>query len=426
MTPEAVQQLTLADAIAIAVAHNPSVDAVALRETIASIGATRARLDRYSAKIETTAGLAGGAFAPWQGDPYSTSGASWGAHAVGSVPLYAGGAIDATIDRADLDVKISALDTAITQRDIVRATYVAYWNVRGIDLRIAATEEGIGVTEDALHIMQARADNLLAATLDVNRSTVQLYAQQGDLLDAQQQRVGAEQDLIRLLHLDVDHVDLIDDPPVPVEGDVVLPDGAGADRPELARLDHQAAQAAADVTIAKAGLLPTVALQGRAGAGADAVGGGTGVPIPKAPLDPNDLGPSFDATAGITATWDPFDLRRTRDAVAQARVSESIVEKQQESEKDSLDADIKTAAGRVEHLRLQVPLATKQVELARDDLSIVQELYAQGSIGILELFDAQSSFRQARIAEATLRVDLALAEIDLKWQLGQDLVGATR
>lgn len=426
MTPEVVQQLTLADAVATAVANNPSVDAVELRETIASIRATRARMDRFDVKVETTAGLAGGAFAPWQGDPFTTSGASWGAHVSGTAPLYAGGAIDASIHRADLDVQIAGIDTDLTERDIVRATYVAYWDLRGIDLRIAATEEGISVTEDSIKIMQVRADHLLAATLDVNRSTVQLYSQQGDLLDFQQQRVGAEQDLIRLLHLDAAHVELIDDPPVPAQGPVVIPDGAGADRPELVRLDHEAAQAGADVIVARAAALPTVSLQARAGAGADASGGGTGVPLPKTPLDPGDLGPSFDMTAGITAAWDPFDLWRTRDAVAEAKIAQTVVEKQRQSEQDSLAADIRTAAGRVEHLRLQVPLATKQVELARDDLSIVQELYAQGSIGILELFDAQSSFRQARIAEATLRVNLALAEIDLKWQLGQDLVGASR
>ncbi len=426
MTPEAVHTLTLADAITLAAETNPSVDAVELRETIASIAARRARLNRFDARVETTAGLIGGAFAPWKSDPYTTSGASWGAHLTGSAPLYAGGAINASIERADLDVQIASIDTALTERDIVRATFIAYWDLRGIDLRIGATEEGISVTEDAIKIMQVRADHQLAATLDVNRSTVQLYAQQGDLLDFQQQRVGAEQDLLRLLHLDASHLELTEDPPLPVEGAIALPADAGSERPEQVRLEHQAAQAATDVTLAKAGALPNIALQARTGAGANAAGGGTGAPIPKAPLDPADLGPSFDLTAGLVASWNPFDLGRTRDAVAQARVAQAVIEQQQQSQSDAIDAEIRTAAGRVEHLRLQVPLASKQVELARDNLSIVQDLYSQGSIGILELFDAQSSFRQARIAEATLRVNLALAETDLKWQLGQDLTGASR
>jgi outer membrane protein TolC len=48
----------------------------------------------------------------------------------------------------------------------------------------------------------------------------------------------------------------------------------------------------------------------------------------------------------------------------------------------------------------------------------VSELSAQGSASILDLFNAQSSFRQARIGTAALSVQLATAEADLQWLLG--------
>ena len=82
---------------------------------------------------------------------------------------------------------------------------------------------------------------------------------------------------------------------------------------------------------------------------------------------------------------------------------------------------------RSEALRAKVPLVDAQVGLARDNLQIVQGLYGQGSASILDLFDAQSAFRSARTQGATLRVDLATAEYDLRWLLGEDLAsGASR
>ena len=40
---------------------------------------------------------------------------------------------------------------------------------------------------------------------------------------------------------------------------------------------------------------------------------------------------------------------------------------------------------------------------------------------ILDLFNAQSSFRQALVLQAGLAVDLSTSELDLRWLLGEDL-----
>ena len=71
-------------------------------------------------------------------------------------------------------------------------------------------------------------------------------------------------------------------------------------------------------------------------------------------------------------------------------------------------------------LRDRAPLVDARVALARDNLQIVQDLYGQGSATILDLFNAQASFREARTQGATLRVDLAIAACDLQWLLGED------
>jgi outer membrane protein TolC len=110
--------------------------------------------------------------------------------------------------------------------------------------------------------------------------------------------------------------------------------------------------------------------------------------------------------------------------VAQARLGAERVAASTESQKADISADIRKAASSVRELRERVPLVEAQVALARDNLQIVQGLYAQGSATILDLFDAQSSFRQARTQGASLRVSLTTAEYDLRWLLGEDLTEA--
>jgi outer membrane protein len=143
------------------------------------------------------------------------------------------------------------------------------------------------------------------------------------------------------------------------------------------------------------------------------------------PFNGDDLRPAIDGSVGLTVSWDVFDLFRVRDSVEQARLATEQVKAGTESERDQIAADLRQAVSRVEQLRQRVPLADAQTSLARDNLQIVQDLYAQGSATILDLFNAQSSFRQARTQGASIRVDLATAECDLRWLLGEDLPGAT-
>jgi outer membrane protein len=412
--------LSLADAVQLAVARNPDHTSAVLAEQIAAIEARRARLDRFSATVSADAGAHGGVVVPWGAPAYAATDASWDLRASASLPLYAGGAIRASIDAADANQQIAAEDQAITDRALVRAAYTAYWTIKGYELQIAAAEEGLALTRQSLDIVNAKANAGLAAGIDVNRSRVDLLSQEESLVSARGALYAAEQDLLQLLHLPGDELVLTDDPPEPQTGAPSLGADPGEDRPELRRKALEATAADAAVRAARAGTLPTVALTGTAGVGNSAVG------TEGSAFDAADLQPQFDAAAGITFSWNVFDLFDTRDAVAQARLRARQVEAATEAERAAIEADIRAAADAVRSLRERVPLVDAQVALARDNLQIVQSLYSQGSATILDLFDAQSAFRSARVQGASLRVQLATAEYDLRWMLGQDPTGASR
>jgi outer membrane protein TolC len=420
---EGTPTLGFQETLTLVLERNPDRTSARLAEEIAAIGARRARLDRFTATVSATAGADAGFVKPWGEAPQGASDATWDTRARLGVPLYAGGSIQASVDAADASAGIARVDREITERALQRAAYTAYWNIKGYELQIAAAQEGLTLTQQALDIIVAKANAGLAAGIDVNRSKVDLYAQQESLLEQQAALYQADQELLRLLHLPGDRVVLTDDPPAsPTEtaAPITLAPDAGAGRPELARTGLEAAQARAGVRTARSGVLPTVALSATAGAGATA--GGT------AAFDAADLRPAVDASVGVQLTWNPFDLLQTRDRVAQANLAAQQVDASTEAEKASIATELRQAASTLGELQQRAPLVDAQVALARDNLQIVQDLYAQGSATILELFDAQASFRAARTQGATLRVDLVIAAYELRWLSGEDVTapGAPR
>lgn len=427
---ETTTSLSLNEALRLVVERNPDHESAALAVLVAEIEARRARLDRFSFTVATGAGTSAGFVKPWGADTTTSSSANWDARVNAGVPIYAGGAVNASIALADAGDRLAETNQALTDRSLVRATYGAYWTIKGYELQIAALEEGLGLTEQSLAVITAKANAGLAAGIDVNRSTVDLYSQQESLIAQKAAMYDAEQELIQLLHLPGDHLVLTDGPPEPSTASVTLPADAGAGRPELLHKEYEADQAEASLKLARSAGLPSLTLSGTAGVGGTGVGGstvgagGTGV---TSPLNAEDLRPSVDGSVGLTLSWNPFDLFRVHDSVEQARLATKQVEAGTEAERTQIAADLRRAASRVEQLRKRVPLADAQANLARDNLQIVQDLYGQGSATILDLFNAQSSFRQARTAGATIRVDLATAECDLRWLLGEDLTasGAT-
>lgn len=405
-------RLSLAEARRLAVANNPDRDSADLAAEIAEIEASRARLDRVNATLSAGAGAQLGYQRPFGGPAATGNTEDWDLRARVDVPLYAGGARQALIDSAEAGARVARLDQALTRRQLERAATTAYWVIKGYELQIEAVEEGLEVTRQSLAIIEAKAKAGLSAGIDVNRSRVDLLSQQESLVQQRSALYGAQQDLLQLLQLPDQALILTDGPPPLQAGSVRLPASPGANRPERDQLVAQAEQSAAAIRLARAAVLPTVGLYGEAGFGSTRQEAGD-LPAIGA-LDE----PGADASAGLRLSWNPFDLGQSRDAVRQAELRAAQIEASRRALDAQLAADIRKAAADLSQLRDRAPLVEEQAALARDNLQIVSELYAQGSASILDLFNAQSSFRQARIGMAALSVQLATAEADLQWLLG--------
>ncbi len=379
--------------------------------TIAAIDARRARLDAYTTGLSVRAGTETGLVKPWEEEVQRLSEASWDTRLGVEVPIWTGGARAAAVDRADGLAELASVDQSLTVRSLQRAAYTAYWNVKGQELLLAATDEGIGVSERSLQIIRAKASAGLGTGIDVNRATVEIHGLRASRLAQENALYGAEQELIQLLNIRDTRLVLTDAPPDPGETPPPVSEEALASRAELQRWESELRIAESDVRAARAGRLPTLALTGTLGASGLTAG---------ETLDAVDLRPSLDTSVGLQLTWTPFSLFRVRDAVEVARLRASQLEQSREGERTALAVELRQAAFRVDSLRRQVSAVDAQAELARENLGIVEGLYRQGNVGILDLFDASAAFRQARTEAASRRVELATAECDLRWMLGEN------
>lgn len=418
----AASTLSLEEAIRLAVERNPNVDQAELQLQIASVQETRARLDRFGAVVGAQAGASERVYVPLDGgSTYDQQLADWDVRATGTVPLYQGGAVNARIDQASASQRISSVDQTLSQRDVARAVVVAYWNIQGFELQLQAAREALDVTRESLQVIEARAASGLAAPIDVNRSRVDVLSQETQLLNLENARYNAVQELARLLSTPDDQITLTDPIPELPAGDPVPPtvDADGSDRLELRRLEHTSEQASAGIRLARSAALPSVSVIGDVGLGATAAG--AQIPgVEPVNLDPADLAPTLDAGIALGVTWTPFDLFRTRQNVEVATLARQQVDAQTRAQQDRVRQEIRSATEQLHILRRQAAAVGEQLRLARENVDIIQTLYGQGNTTILELFQAQSQFRAARTQAASLMVDLVNAEWDLRWALGTD------
>jgi multidrug efflux system outer membrane protein len=415
-------ELSVADALWMVQERNPDLRSATLATAVSRISAERARLDRFTAQVSASGSADVGFVKPWGEPAADTQSAAWDARGSGGVVLWSGGRVAGTIRGADAELVATEQQAALTLRELQRATYTAYWNVKGIELSIGATEDGLKASREALDIIEAKADAGLAAVLDVNRSKVGVVSQEADLVSQRQRLYEAELDLCRLLQLEDTDLVLTDEIPTVLRLEpVVLPPDPAAGRPELRQLGARAQAADAQVTVARSAALPTVSLVGELGAGGAAAGGGAPVFGVPPTFDADGLRPALDGRIGVVATWNPFDLFRARMSTDQAELGRQQVDAATQSQELLLETQIRVAGRQVETIQAQVPLVEEQMSLARSNLQIVQDLYAQGNATILDLFNAQDQFRSARLREADLLVRLRLAEVDLAWALARDL-----
>jgi outer membrane protein TolC len=269
---EGVLSLSLAEAVAMALAASPRLGELRALEEASGAALQLARAERKPL-VELAAGYSRLSSVPEFGIPQPDGSTdvifpdvrdSFASRLEASLPVYAGGALAGAEEAAGWDLEAAARDVESARADLVLETTVAYWAA-------VTTREAEGVLREAIasfeaHLADARNRERfgMAARSDVLAVQVERDRAELERLRAENARRTAEADLVRLLGLPAEEMvaprEALEPAPPDARGLESLLEDALARRPERASLEARIAAAESRVAAAAAPQRPRVSL----------------------------------------------------------------------------------------------------------------------------------------------------------------------
>lgn len=290
---------------------------------------------------------------------------------------------------------------------IAATTTQTWFTLRSLDAQISVTRDSLRAREESLAVVQARARGGLVSDLDVHQAQAARADAAVQLADLERQRDAIEHQLGTLtgdLALRVPAGDLraLPLPPVPPPG---VPSSLLLRRPDIRQAEAQLVAANAQIGVARAAMMPTIALTG--------VFGGQS-------RDLSDLlrGGARIGSLGLGLTLPIFDSGRlqARTEQAEARERQALAAWLRAIEDAYREvADALTNNAHAASVERDVDL---QVEAARNSVRLAQSRYEAGYSGYLEVLDALRVQHGAELALIRNRQARLSYSVDLMQALG--------
>ncbi len=324
-----------------------------------------------------------------------------------SLPLYAGGAIGAGIDAAELSATASADQLASLTKDIKLGTGEHY-------VMVLRAESALAVAESNVATLKALADDAKNRydVGDVPRNDY--LATSVSLANAEQRRLQAENALDyaraaynrflnRPLNAPVSlDPDLDIDSLVPADmGLDALIELAQAERDELDALSSQAAALRQQSRAARAQSRPQLALTG-------------GYMY----LENQFLTADEFWMAGVTFQWSPFDGGRSRHRAAALDYRATAVNHTRQDLATQIELQVRRAWNDKQEAESRTQVTESAVEQSIENLRVVRDRYAAGASANVEVLDGEALRQQALSNRNDARYALALAKLRLARAVG--------
>lgn len=379
------EDLSLRDAIDIAISNNPTV---AAGQLAAQASAESARGARALANPEITA-------APSVlGDAGSDSAILF------SQPLETNGSRRSRGKIASHEASAASLDAAALARDVALRVSISYWDVAQAQQLVRLSEESVSHFETILAAVQKQYDVGAVPGAQVTKMEVELAGAKQELARA---RLGLSQSRIglnALLNWPVETVCSASDPltsrSVSMDQNA-LRNAALSKRPELASAQSQLSAAQERIDAARLLRMPDLAIQARK----ESFRGGS------------------DSGVAVAVTLPLWDWGSAR---AEKRSAEAMAESQQKRlEAIAVDvvADVARALGQVQAADLILREYESGILDQSEQLAaMAAKGYEKGAGSYLELLEAQRTLRAARSSYYIALTDHAKALAQLEWAIG--------
>jgi len=312
----------------------------------------------------------------------------------------------ASRDSAQFALQASEFDQATVELTLLSGVANGYAQTLSLQEQQRIAKLNLANAQSVLKLVQTRFDSGSATALELAQQKSLVAAQQRQLPLVQQQTQEAQISLAALLGRPVQQLSLGQERfdqltwPTIAAG---LPSELISRRPDIARAEAQLAAAQADVTIARAAMLPTVTLSAELGSGADRA-----ADILRSPF--------YNLTAGLLApVFNNGRLGAERDK-ATAR-QEELLEAYRGAIINGF-ADVEKALNSIRGLDEQRQWQGEELNQAQTAFNIAQSRYQAGAEDLLTVLETQRTLYAAQDLNVQLRLARMQASIALYKALG--------
>lgn len=410
--PPGAPQLSLSEAVRLALAQNPGFGAVLLEAERAANDVTLGNAG-YLPMVDANASLSGsrssgGRTGGFAGDSLVSSVSAFtsaGADVTVGYTIFDGFRRDAVYRRLQLEAEQFALSAEAQAEALAFAVTTAYLDVVREQALLAALAEAVRLSEDRLRIEQARVSIGAGAEIDAALALADLNADRAALLRQGLAVTQSRAALGGLLALREPTAVAVTDtlalgPPPPL---AALATEAVAQNRRLQVLEVAEAVAEVSIREVRAAYWPTVRAQ--AGVGVTAFDRGL---LPA--LSPT---PGTDIGYGLTVTLPLFDGGERRRRVENARLRARQAALDVEDERAVLRAEVAQQVAAVEQYRQLATLEAQNRQIARQNVRVALAQLQLGFITPIDLRQVQVAFLNAesRFVDAVYQARRAEAEL---------------
>jgi NodT family efflux transporter outer membrane factor (OMF) lipoprotein len=312
----------------------------------------------------------------------------------------------ASRDSAQFGLKASEFDQATVELTLLSGVANSYAQTLSLREQGRIAELNLANAQSVLKLVQTRFDSGSATALELAQQKSLVAAQQRQLPAVQQQAQDALISLAALLGQPIQQLAPIDESFDHLQWPVIssgVPSDLLTRRPDIARAEAQLAAAQADVSVARAAMLPTVTLTASIGSGANRAGD-----ILRSPF--------YNLTAGLLApVFNNGRLGAERDK-AIARQQELL-----EIYRGAIIngfADVEKALNSIRGLDEQRQWQSEELSQAQIAFNIAQSRYQAGAEDLLTVLETQRTLYAAQDLNVQLKLARVQASVALYKALG--------